>query len=363
MFSEEKKERKINEVFAAKHDLSIEQIDAAAKEEFEKLNPEDFASDDARWGRALRRARGGFRAIASKMKNSKDGMIVCRFRDSDFARGQYNRAKRIEATEGLEAAIKKGVMNKEGQPIFKYGSDAGKVIAEPSAFGGAAGYFIDYDNGERIITPKYINIGKDHVENNIPICQMGRIAANDAKKVQPNFPYSKEVSMWYNASTLDPQHRAPYDADEIMEILSDWNNAFGSEIPAITTEVDLMDFGREYCCIKGDDHKYDFCYLPGRIVQIVVPKTQYDDIRVVIEFLDYSTFQDRVINTFIPRGAFQGLFLQEDLLGICVLQSYDFQGNEENTMHRWHLGGFLPVNNDVEVERFFGVTYEDDEDV
>ena len=43
MFSEEKKERKINEVFAAKHDLSVEQINAAAKEEFDKLNPEDFA--------------------------------------------------------------------------------------------------------------------------------------------------------------------------------------------------------------------------------------------------------------------------------------------------------------------------------
>lgn len=363
MFSEEKKERKINEVFAAKHDLSVEQINAAAKEEFDKLNPEDFASDDARWGRALRRARGGFRAIASKMKNSKDGMIVCRFRDNDFARGQYNWAKRVEATEGLEAAIKQGFMNKEGQPIFKRGNDIGKVIAEPSAYGGAAGYFIDYDHGDRIITPKYINIGKDHVENNIPICQIGRISANDAKKVQDGFPYSNEVSMWYNASTLDPEHHAPYDADEIMQILSDWNEAFGTDIPAITTEIDLMDFGRDHCHITGTDHKYDFCYLPGRIVQIMVPKTQYDDIRVVIEFLDYGTLQDRVINTFIPRGAFQGLYLQEDLLGICVLQSYDFKDNAENTVHKWHLGGFLPVNNDVEVERFFGVTYEDDEDV
>lgn len=362
MFSEEKKERKINDVFAAKHDLSIEQINAAAQEEFDKLNPDDFASDDARWGRALRRARGGFRIIAAKMKDSKDGMIVCRFRDYDFDRGQYNRAKRIEANEGLEEAIKQKVMNKDGQPIYKYGENIGKVIAKPTATGGAAAYFIDYDHGERIITPRYINIGKDQVENNIPICQLGRISANDAKKIQPDFPYSKEVGMWYNASTLDPEHQAPYSADEIMQILSDWNTAFGTDIPAITTEADLTDFGRDNCCIKGNDHRYDFCYLPGRIVQIVVPQTPYDDIRVVIEFLDYNTLQDRIINTFIPQGAFQGLFLQEDLLGICVLQSYDFKGNEENTLHRWHLGGFLPVQSDVEVERFFGVTYEDDDE-
>lgn len=363
MFSEEKKERKINEVFAAKHDLSIEQINKAAQEEFDKLNPDDFVSDDARWGRALRRARGGFRAIASKMKNSKDGMIVCRFRDSDFARNQYNRAKRVEATEGLEEAIKQKLMNKDGQPIFQYGSDIGKVITEPTAFGGAAGYFIDYQNGERIITPRYINIGKNHVENNIPICQSGRISANEAKKIQTGFPYSKDVGVWYNASTLDPEHQAPYNAEEVIQILSDWNAAFGTSIPAITTRMELADFGREHCHITKDDgYQYDFCYVPARIVQIVVPKTQYDDIRVVIEILDYDTLDDQTLNTFIPQGAFQGLFLQEDLLGICVLQSYDFQNKQEDTQHRWHLGGFLPVQNDVEVERFFGVTYEDDDE-
>lgn len=364
MFSEEKKERKINEVFAAKHDLSIDQINAAAEEEFEKLNPEDFESDDARWGRALRRARGGFRVIASKMKNSQDGMIVCRFRDADFDRSQYNRAKRVEALEGREAAIQQGLMNKDGQPIYKYGNNIGKVITEPSAYGGAAGYFIEYNHGEKIITPRYVNIGQKYIENNIPICQIGRISANDAKKIQTGFPYSKEVGVWYNASTLDPEHQAPYNAEEVMEILSDWNEAFGTDIPAITTQIDLADFGREHCHItKNDGHEYDFCYLPGRIVQIVVPQTQYDDIRVVIEFLDSNTLEDRVINTFIPRGAFQGLFLQEDLLGICVLQSYDFANNKEDTQHKWHLGGFLPVNSDVEVEKFFGVSYEEDEDV
>lgn len=363
MFSEEKKERKINEVFAENHNLSIEQINAAAEEEFEKLNPEDFASDDARWGRALRRARGGFRAIAAKMKNSRDGMIVCRFRDSDFARNQYNRAKRVEATEGLEAAIQQKLMNKDGQPIYQYGNDIGKVIAEPTAFGGAAGYFINDNNG-RVVTARYINIGKDHVDNNIPICQVGRISTNDAKKVQTGFPYSKDVSVWYNTSTIDADCKAPYNAEEVIQILSDWNEAFGTNIPAITTRSELADFGREHCNITKDDgHQYDFCYVPARIVQIVVPKTQYDDIRVVIEFLDYDTFEDQTINTFIPRGAFQGLFLQEDLLGICVLQSFDFLNKKDDTQHRWHLGGFLPVESDVEVERFFGVTYEDDEDV
>ena len=365
MFSEEKKEQKINEKFAEKYGLSIEQLNKAAEEEYEKLNPEDFPSDDARKGRALRRARGGFRAIAAKMKNSKDGMIVCRFRDSDFARNQYNRAKRVEANEGTEAAIKQKLMNKEGQPIFQYGNDIGKVIAKPTAFGGAAGYFIDYKDGERIITPKYISIGENYVNNEIPICQLGRLSVNNGKKVQENFPYSDDNIVWYNASTLDDDHQAPYSAEEIVQILSDWNEAFGTSIPAITTRDELADFGREHCQITKDDgHQYDFCYVPARIAQVMPITNPYEDVRVVIEFLDSETLEDEILNVFIPQGAFQGLYLQEDRLGICILQSYDFSNKKDDTQHKWHLGGFLPVQNDVEVERFFGVSYGGiDEDV
>lgn len=58
-------ERKVNEKYAEKHNLSIDEMNEEAREVFESLPEVDpitnkTMSEDARWARAYRRVRGAF---------------------------------------------------------------------------------------------------------------------------------------------------------------------------------------------------------------------------------------------------------------------------------------------------------------
>ena len=52
------------------------------------------------------------------------------------------------------------------------------------------------------------------VEDNIPVCQIGQIAGTKGKSSNKDFPYSKDKTVWYNASTIDDDHKAPYSKEE-----------------------------------------------------------------------------------------------------------------------------------------------------
>ena len=120
MFKEKDKEREANIQFANKYGISIKNLDQAAQEAYDSYDPEDFASDDARWGRALRRARNSYRRIANSLKDAQEGMIVCRLRDSDFNRKQYNDALKTAQNNNLSLINEEEKKEKKRLHILKY---------------------------------------------------------------------------------------------------------------------------------------------------------------------------------------------------------------------------------------------------
>ena len=351
------KEKIKTENFAETNGLSLAMIQDEIENIYSNLDPNDFESDEERMIRAIRRGRGAFRRQASQLKNAQDGMIVCRFRDYSFDRDQYNRAMAAEIKTGREQAIKDGLMNEDGQPLYIYGMNKGKVIQKPKANGSAAGYFciMDKKTQQEIVKPKYIAINDRLVNEKVPVCQIGQIAASVGKSAAKNFPYTKEKMVWLNANSLNDTYKAPYSEEDLSVILTDWDKAFGDAIPKLTSFEELLDYGEEHCQRKGKDdpHQFDFCFIPGIISSINTPETEYENIRVNIEFTDYETDETHYIGVYLPPGHLKGLHMEEGSVGICVLQAYNFTSDIDDPY--WHLGGFLCAKDNVSVEKFFGV--------
>ena len=139
------KEKARTAKFAEKYGLSQTMIETEIQNIYNSLNPNDFASEDARMIRAIKRGRGAFRRKAQLLANAQEGMIVFRSQDYDWDRRQFNFAMAEEAKHGREEAIKKGLMNNDGQPIYQFGSDKGKPIFKPAANGNAVGYICTMD--------------------------------------------------------------------------------------------------------------------------------------------------------------------------------------------------------------------------
>ena len=353
------KEKSKTAHFAEKYGLSEAMIETEIQNIYNSLNADDFVSDDDRMIRAIRRGRGAFRRKAQQLAKAQEGMIVFRGQDYDWDRRQYNQAMAYEAKNGRDEAIQKGFMNADGQPLYQYGQDKGKVIKEPKANGNAVGYFciIDKKTQKESIEPKFIAINDRVVNDNIPVCQIGQIAGTKGQKANKDFPYSKDKTIWYNASTIDDEHKAPYSEEDLSVILTDWDKAFGEKIPKLTSFEELLDYGDKHCRRKSkDEHLYDFCFIPGIISSIDKPETEYENIRVNIEFTDYEDDEIHYIGVYLPPGHIKGLSMEEGSVGICVLQAYNFSDDDENIY--WHLGGFLNAKDDVSVEKFFGVSNE-----
>lgn len=343
--------------FAETNGLSLAMIEEEIENIYNDLNPDDFDSDEARKIRAIRRGRGAFRKQASQLRQAQEGMIVFRYRDFSFDRDQYNRAMAAEIKTGREQAIKDGFMNKNGQPLYIYGRNKGEVIEKPSANGSAAGYFcvIDKKTQKEVIKPKYFAISERVVNDAIPVCQIGQIAASVGKDANKKFQYTKDKMVWFNASTIDDEHRAPYSEEDLSVILTDFDKAFGDLVPKLTTYEELLDYGEEHCQRKGKDdkHQFDFCFIPGVISSIDTPETEYENVRVNIEFTDYETDETYYVSVFLPPGHLKGLYMEEGSIGICALQAYNFSSDIDDPY--WHLGGFLCAKDGVSVEKFFGV--------
>ena len=357
-------EKRANESFAQKNGLSIDEMNQKAQEIYNELDANQFANDDARWGRAYRRARGAFRKKARSMANSVDGMIVCRMTNKDFNRNQYDFAMRVMERDGMDAAISQGLMNKDGQPIYKWGNDIGKPIVDddgnpgrPLASGRAIGYTFkrDKEGVYESIDPRYIVINKKKTDSAIPVCQVGKLAISIGDDKQANF-FGDNNFAYYNDASIDNTHKAPYNFEEVQEILGQWNQAFGNHFAVISNINDLVSFEMDHAYSKDNkDCEYDFCVIPGTITAIS-PNGKYNNATVVLEFVDYDDpdLETSLLTVYIPEPMLQGLHMQEDDQGIFVLQA--FEGKEHT---RWHLGGFLHVADDVDVEEFFGVKLED----
>lgn len=358
-------ERSVNEKFAQKNGLSIDEMNQKAQEIYDELDASKFENDDARWSRAYRRTRGAFRKKARSMANSVDGMIVCRMTNKDFNRNQYDFAMRAMEKNGKDFAISQGLVNDKGQPLYKWGNSVGKPILDengepgrPLVSGRAIGYtFTKNDDGDyENIEPRYIIISKQKADSTIPICQSGKIALSIADSKQDGF-FSENNFAYYNDFALSNECKAPYTYDEIQDILEQWNRAFGDNFSVISSVNDLVSFEMDHSYSKDNkDVEFDFCVIPGTIMGIT-PGGKYSNAIVALEFIDYDTMETSIINVFLPEPMLKGLHLQEDDQGIVVLQA--FEGKEQT---RWHLGGFLHVDDSVNVEEFFGIALGDDEE-
>jgi len=364
-------EKKLSHNFAQQNGISVVEIDKKAQEIFDSLPEVDSVtkekmSEDARWGRAYRKVRRAFNKKVKEMANSMDGMIVCRMTNRDFDRNQYNYAMRTLITEGKDAAISKGLINDDEQPLYQWGDKKGQIIlnenqepGRPSVIGRAIGYtFKQNDNGEyESIEPRYFFIGKDKADTNVPICQIGKLGVNVANKKQDGF-FSDNHFLFYNNALLDAERTAPYNVNDIQEILGQWNQAFGDNFTVVSNKNDLSTFKDEHTYSKDNKKaEYDFCVIPGNVMGIVI-KEKWFNSEIDIEFIDYDTLESSLMSVYIPLELLQGLDIHEDDKGIFVLQSVQYGKNTN-----WHLGGFLHVDDDVDVEEFFGVDLSGDEDV
>lgn len=361
-------EKKMNEVFALQNDLSIDDMNQVAKEVYEELDPKLFVDDDARWARAYRRARGAFQKKSKTMSKAVDGMIVCRMPDFDFNRRQYDFAMSRLTEKGLEVAISEGLVNSDGNPIYQWGDQRGKPIlndnkeiGRPGATGRAIGYtFEKNDDGEyKYIEPRYFIINKDKSENKIPVCQVGKLTMSVLDDKQERF-FADTNKAFYNDASISNQHKSPYSYEEVQEILGQWNMAFGDHFVVVSNANDLEKYKAEYAFSKEHkENEFKFCVVPG-IVCGVQANERYANGSITLEFIDYDTFETSLITISIPQPMIQGLDIADDDQGIFVLQVSSYLGKDGVEKYRWHLGGFLHVDDGVNVEEFFGVDLEDE---
>ena len=352
-------EKQANEKFAQRNNLSIDEMNAKAQEVYDQLDANKFANDDARWARAYRRVRGAFRKKARSMGNAMDGMIVCRMANRDFDRKQYDYAMGECERKGKDEAIAKGLVNKDGQPIYQWGNNKGKVIVDengepgrPLASGRAIGYtFEKNDEGEYVsIDPRFIVISKKKVDNTIPICQVGKVALSLMDDSQEGF-FSDNYSAYYNDASISNVQKSPYSYDEVNDILTQWNLAFKDHFSIVSSVKDLTSFVQNHAYSKDNKEcEYDFCVIPGNVVEVAAGG-RYSNAGVTLEFIDYDTLETSILTSYIPQPMLKGLDMQDDDKGIFVLQV----SLDNNNKERWHLGGFLHVDDDVDVEQFFGV--------
>ena len=358
-------EKKINEKFAEANTMSIDEMNQKAQEIYDNLDANEFSDDDARWARAYRRVRGAFRKKARSMSNAVDGMIVCRMTNRDFERNQYDYAMRTLEKSGKDTAISLGLVNSDGLPIYQWGDKKGKVIVDengepgrPLVSGRAIAYtFEKNDEGEyKYIEPRYVIISKKRADDTIPVCQLGKLSISVADDKQDGF-FSQNNFAYYNDASINNDIKAPYSYDEVQEILGQWNQAFGDNFSVISSYNDLANFEIDHSYSKENKEvEYDFCVIPG-VIMGINPNGKYSNATVTLEFIDYDTLETSLISVFVPEPMLKGLHMQEDDQGIFVLQAFV---GKENT--RWHLGGFLHVDDSVDVEEFFGVNIGDEEE-
>lgn len=364
-------EKAINEKFAQQHSISIDEMNIKAQENFDALPDIDPVtgeelSEDAKWGRAYRQTRRAFSKKVKTMANAVDGMIVCRMPNIDFNRNQYNFALRQMEKDGKEVAMQGGFVDENGNPLYTWGNQKGEIIVDddgnpgrPSVNGRAIAYiFKKNDKGEyKNIEPRYMFINRTKADDNIPVCQLSRFAISVADKKQDGF-FADTNYIYYNDATLSADSHAPYNFDEVQEILGQWNRAFGEHFTVISSKDELTSFKEEHTYSKDNKKtEYDFCVIPGNVMGVSPGTQKWNNAEVSVEFIDYDTLESSIISIYIPPEFIPGLDIHDDDKGIFVLQSVQY-GEKQ----RWHLGGFLHVADDVDVEAFFGVSLGDGEE-
>lgn len=364
---EKRKLEKIAEENGLSKSMITEEVrktcDKIREQEAKKEDDEKKLSEENIQLRAYRRVRHGIKKVIYRLQKRQKGMIICRFLDTrDFDKNAFKRSMSAKVTNPKEA-LSEGFVDEEGYPLYPYGTNKGKRIdmTRIKSLGKAIGYIVETnEDGEEVGRLKHILISTEQSEDNIPVTQLGEISLNEGKPKDKdeNFPYSNEVPMWYNAGVIDSNQRPPYTKSEIAMVLSQWNAVLGDEnTEAIRNSDDLYNFREKYeSKQRGDENSYRFCFAPVIVGNINIQKlpngeiNKYKDTTVTLELIEDSDYPDN-INLFLPWEHLQGLSIEPGMTGIAVLQAYDYKKGEPDP--RWHLGGFLPAQDDIDVSEFF----------
>lgn len=327
------------------------------------------ATHERRMARAIRAGQGYFRKFLRKLGKAKPGMLICRHRTIGFDQFQINIAKRYVDEHGEEKAIADGYLNEAGKYLYTSGGNKGKPVGKPKSFTHLTGYTKTTDaKGNNYYDLRCFIVREDEIHKPIPMCQYSKIAAGEGKSPKENYPHSDDNVCFYNGGVADTEIATPYDEDAFLDIINTWNEVI-DEMHFCNNFNELLDYGSKYAAIlgdKNDKHAYDFCIVPGICSEILVndknkdeddslPKDERDwhktymDRNVGISIIDPITYDMHDISCFVSYDDMKGLAIDDGMQGLFVLQAYKKEGD---SWCRWHLGGFLPVDDVIDLGEF-----------
>lgn len=361
----EKQESKIKEYCernSIKESDLKEQIEAKY-EELEK-NGELIVEDDPektherRMARSIRAGQGYFRRFIKNLRDAKPGMLICRHRDIGFDQFQINIALKYRDENGIAQAIEQGYMNDKEQCLYTSGVNVGKVIPKPKSYTRITGYITTTDKkGNKFHDIRCFSVNEDAIHKRIPMCEHVRVSYGEGTKELKGYPYTKEPLLFYRDSGVIADQSGPYDENELAEILEAWNELI-DDLHFCPTFKDLVEFqGSFFQNLRDKENKnaFTFCTVPAMCAEIYVdPEDEdktYIDRMVTITMLE-TNGDMHDLTCFVPLETLQGLNIEEGMQGLAVLQAY--KTKEEDTFTKWHLGGFLPISDDIVIEEYFG---------
>lgn len=369
----EKQERKIKD-YCERNSINEDDLIGKIEEKYSELeeNGELFyegdpeKTHDLRMARAIRAGQGSFRRFIRNLRNAKPGVLICRHRDVGFDQFQVNKAKKYSDDNGIAKAIADGYMDKDGHPLYTSGPNKGQPVPKPESYTRITGYVTTEDNkGNKVHDLRCFSVGENVIHKKIPMCEHIRISYGDGTKKAKDYPYTEEPLLFYNDSGIINEQAGPYGEEDLAEILEVWNSLF-DDLHFCSTFADLSDFKDKHCYdmqAKNKEEMFTFCTVPAMCAEIYIdPEYEdktYQDYSVTITMLE-ANGDMHDLTCYVSHDAIQGLHLEEGLQGIAVMQAYK---TKTDSYTKWHLGGFLPISDDIVVEEYFAPTEEDASDV
>lgn len=322
---------------------------------------------ERRMARAIRAGQGYFRKYLKKLNDAKPGMLICRHRTVGFDQFQIDVAKRYVDEHGREKAIEDKYMNEAGKYLYTSGDKTGKPIDRPNSFTNITGYITTVDaKGNKYHDLRCFSVNEKEIHKIIPVCQYSKIAAGEGNKQREGYPHSDKNLLFYNGGMVDSTVEVPYDEESFLDIITTWNDVI-DEMHFCSDFTELLNFGEEYCNVlsdKNNEHVFDFCIVPGICSEILVNnKTKDEDLslpsseqdwnkdfinrEVNVTIINPETYDMHDITIFASYDAMQGLAIDDGMQGLFVLQA--FKNKEDDQWCRWHLGGFLPADDMIDL--------------
>ncbi len=328
------------------------------------VDGDEAKTHDLRVARAIRAGQGSFRRFIRNLRNAKTGFLICRHRDVGFDQSQINRAEKYKDDNGMPKAIADGYMDEDGHHLYTFGPNKGQPVPKPESYTRITGYVTtEDDKGNKFHDLRCFSVGENAIHKTIPMCEHAKISYGAGTKAAKDYPYTEEPLLFYNDGGVINDQAGPYDEDELTDILLTWNELF-ENLHFCSTYKDLTMFQVEHYYdleAKNKEEMFTFCTIPAMCAEIYIDPDyedkSYQDYMVTITMLE-SNGDMHDLTCWVSRDAMQGLHIEEGLQGIAVMQAY--KTKTDDNWVRWHLGGFLPVSDDVIIEEYFASEEEEE---